>query len=77
MRDVRTRASRGARRSAAARRAAPYAREEPRAAASLSIKGSSGPTWVLVANLVKGTTPDDVKVRRAGVRTRADRAADV
>lgn len=41
----------------ASRRSAPYSRE-------VSIKGSSapGPTRVLVANLVKGTSPDDVRL---------------
>ncbi|PWN47076.1 hypothetical protein IE53DRAFT_336026 [Violaceomyces palustris] len=28
----------------------------------LSIKGASGPTWVLVSNLVKGTSVDDIKL---------------
>lgn len=49
-----TRVSRSARRSAN-RRSAPYSRE-------VNIKGSSAPTTVIVANLVKGTSPEDVRL---------------
>ncbi|WFD32643.1 hypothetical protein MSPP1_003692 [Malassezia sp. CBS 17886] len=57
MRDA-TRGGRAPRRSVSGnQRAAPYSRGD----ASLSIKGASGPTWVVVANLVKGTTPEDLK----------------
>ena len=54
MHDGTTRSARGARRTA--RRATPYSKE------NLSIKGSSGPTLVVVANLVKGTSPEDVRL---------------
>ena len=49
-----TRVSRSARRSAN-RRSAPYSRE-------VNIKGSSAPTTVIVANLVRGTSPEDVRL---------------
>lgn len=47
-------------RRAPAQRAAPYARDAPRSA--LSIKGASGPTWIIVANLVRGTSLEDVRL---------------
>jgi hypothetical protein len=39
---------------------------KPRASKPISILGSSGKTWVLVSNLVAGTTAEDVKVRCSG-----------
>ncbi|WFD34910.1 Structural maintenance of chromosomes protein 3 [Malassezia cuniculi] len=57
-----TRAARapGNRRVSGSRRAAPY--EKSQCGANLSIKGASGPTWVVVANLVRGTSPQDVRL---------------
>lgn len=58
MRESRARAPR--RRSSGAHRSAPYDRETPRSA--VSIKGASGPTWIVAANLVRGTSPEDVRL---------------
>lgn len=41
----------------------------PRATKPISILGSSGKTWVLVSNLVAGTTAEDVRVRRKTARS--------
>lgn len=56
----------------AARRSDPYARDASQRRQvsgsiiypppEISIKGSSGPTWVVVANLLHGTTADDIKL---------------
>lgn len=57
MADARRRAPNRSRRVLHSRRVAPYERST-----NLSIKGSSGPTWVIVANLVRGTSPQDVRL---------------
>lgn len=57
MADARGRAPNRGRRMSRSRRVAPYERS-----ANLSIKGASGPTWVIVANLVRGTSPQDVRL---------------
>ncbi|WFD44304.1 hypothetical protein MPSI1_002971 [Malassezia psittaci] len=56
MSERRTRAPR--RRSSGTQRSGPYDRERP----GVSIKGASGPTWIVVANLVKGTSLEDVRL---------------
>lgn len=65
MRESRARAPR--RRASGAQRSAPYEREvragqHADVQRSVSIKGASGPTWVVVANLVKGTSLEDVRL---------------
>ena len=57
MADASRRAPNRSRRVSRSRRVVPYER-----GANLSIKGASGPTWVIVANLVRGTSPQDVRL---------------
>lgn len=71
MADARATRSRAPRRASASRRAAPYQRDNR--AANLSIKGASGPTWIVAANLVRGTSPQDVRVSTTLTSSRSRR----